>query len=119
MSKSLFRINTPRIRRFLALFLVMTLVGLSCYLLGLSAGRSRNTIPPIIYMKSPTTTLPALPLGGEVVAHQGKDLYWGPWCKEAWDVAGDRQIWLPNEEYALQKGYKPAKTCKGLQHIQQ
>lgn len=57
-------------------------------------------------------TTPSLP--GAYVASRSGTAYHLPWCVGALRIREENKIWFSSKEEAEQKGYHPAKNCKGL-----
>ena len=51
---------------------------------------------------------------GMYLGAQSGHTYYLPWCAGAKRIHEDNKIWFGNKEAAQEKGYKPAKNCKGI-----
>lgn len=94
--------------------ILVLLVGLISFGLGrLSA--FEDVLPPVsIIEAATTTTIAAIPLGGEFVAARGGSVYYYPWCSGAAKIKSANQVWFASESAAQKAGYRAAKGCKGL-----
>lgn len=63
---------------------------------------------------TPTPEQPAVSAGGEVVASKNGGSYYLPSCSGVKRISPENLVTFSSKEAAEAKGYKPAKTCKGL-----
>lgn len=54
-------------------------------------------------------------LGALYVASRSGSVYYYPWCSGAQNIAPANQVWFATAEDARHAGYRPSKSCKGLE----
>lgn len=94
--------------------LIVLLVGISSFGLGRLSALENVQKPVSIIEAASTSTIPALPLGGEFVASRTGTVYYYPWCSGAAKILPQNQVWFASESAAQKAGYRAAKGCKGL-----
>jgi len=52
--------------------------------------------------------------GGQYVASKNGEAYYLPWCGGATRINPENKVWFASKAEAEAKGYRPAKTCKGI-----
>jgi len=55
-----------------------------------------------------------IPEGGQYVASKNGEAYYLPWCGGVSRINDENKVWFASKEEAEAKGYRPAKTCKGI-----
>lgn len=58
--------------------------------------------------------LPTIPEGGHYVASKNGEAYYLPWCSGVTRIKEENKVWFTSKEEAEARGYRPAKTCKGI-----
>ncbi len=53
-------------------------------------------------------------ISGGIVASKNSSVYHFPWCSGASRMKSKNKVWFKSIEKAKEKGYRPAKNCKGL-----
>ena len=51
---------------------------------------------------------------GEYLASKNGSKFYLPWCSGAEKISEKNKIWFKTKEEALNRGYLPAKNCKGI-----
>lgn len=94
---------------------IVVLVGISGFGLGrisaLEAARPAVSIGEAPMLEKPAGMAP----GGLIVASATGGTYYYPWCSGVGKIAPQNQVWFKSEAAAQDAGYRPAKTCKGLE----
>lgn len=62
----------------------------------------------------PEQPLPSIPEGGQYVASKNGEAYYLPWCSGVSRIKEENKVWFGSKEEAEARGYRPAKTCKGM-----
>jgi len=52
--------------------------------------------------------------GGQYVASKNGEAYYLPWCGGATRIKPENKVWFASKADAEAKGFRPAKTCKGI-----
>lgn len=112
---------------------VLVLSSILCFSLGVLAGKDIAATPERAgfavvdasvpqqgfrvgssYGKAVEEPLPGIPEGGQYVASKNGEAYYLPWCSGANRIKEENKIWFASKEEAEGRGYRPAKTCKGM-----
>lgn len=96
------------------LFLVVILIGIASFGLGRFSALE-DTRPPISLTETALAGSPKdLSIGGLVVASRTGSVYYYPWCSGASSIKDTNKRWFSDEASAQAAGYRPSKSCQGL-----
>ena len=94
--------------------LLIILISLASFGLGRLSKIDENKTSLLMNNTALVTNAVQNNIKGEYVASKTGSKYYLPWCSGAQRISNKNKVWFETKKEAENKGYQPAKNCKGI-----